>query len=513
MLQVKGPKESLSSDLLRALGRHQSELRQLLGATCLGSDTSLAVPLSNAQEEIWAVERARPHSARFGLTSCVLLHGKLDTGIVGEVVNALMERHVALRTGFSEAHGCALQHVRSYRPIAVSVERGIGHMPESPCTLMRHIAAEQARRAFDLSAGPLLDVNLCALGDEHTLVTLRRHHIVNDGTSFAIIVDEFCSGYQALHGGKALPERAGGLGYPAFVAYERATIATLGRAALRDWWRMEMCRAKDIAAMSGRPSLERASLGSGPGTMRSFEFTMPAPLIAGLQALSRRCGETLYSTMFALFRLLLEAKQSPGAECIGLDASIRDAAEFEGTIGLFVNRLPIVHGVEPSSTFMTMVTQVGRTLRGALAHKWLAHHEIDAQATAVGLSGLSYLFGFHNNTHAAFSLPGCSVVANHVHIEQEQDLPFVCYMSDAGSVFRVSVAYRVLPHTEVLASEFDVLYLQLAQLAVDTPGACCSEFIRVLQARDQQLSTGHRAAFARMKQKRFARTSGSGSDA
>ncbi|WP_342633321.1 condensation domain-containing protein [Pseudomonas asplenii] len=512
-LQVKGPKEHLSSELLQALARHRSELRQLLGASGKGAGASVGVPLSNAQEEIWAMERARPSSSRFGLTSCVLIQGSLDPGIVTEVVNALMERHVALRMGFDAEHGDARQQVHPFRPVKVSVERGSEQLPDNMLSVLRHLAAEHATRPFDLSTGPLLDVNLCTLGSEHTLLTLRRHHIASDGTSFAIIVDEFCRGYRALHAGQALPESAGSLGYPAFVAYERATIAKQGRAALLAWWRAQMCCALEIASAAGRPSLERAALIGGSGSMRSFEFTLQAPVIASLQALSRRCGETLYSTMFALFRLLLEARQSPGAECIGLDASMRDAAEFERTVGLFVNRVPIVQGVEPAIPFTAMVAQVGRTLRAALAHKWLAHHEIDAQATAAGLSGLSYLFGFHNNAHATFSLPGCSVAANHVHSEQEHDVPFVCYLSDAGTSFRISVAYRILAHTEALASDFDVLYQQVAQLAVDCPDASCSEFIGALQARQEQLYSGHRAAFARMKQRRFARTSGSGSDA
>ena len=513
-LHVKGPGETLSGDLLDGLVRHKSELRHLLGARMDGAVASVDVPLSSAQEEIWAVERARPDTTRFGLTSCVLINGRLDHGIVTEVLNSLVERHAALRTGFVEkGYPSARQFVHPARHFEAVMERGSAHLADDPTALLRRVAADQTRRSFDLAKGPLLDVGLLTLGSEHVLLTLRRHHIASDGTSFAIIVDEFCRDYQALHAGKRLPESGGTLGYPAFVAYEKATVARQGCEPLRHWWRDELRRAAVFAAATDCPRPAPEAHGQADNTMRSFDFIMQAPLIAGLRALSRRCGESLYSTMFALFRLLLEARHAPGAECVGVDASMRDAAEFERTVGLFVNRLPIVHGIEHQTSFESMVSQVGRTIRGALAHKWLAHHEIDAQAAVVGVSCFGYLFGFHNNAHATFSLPGCSVVANHVHSEQEHDLPFICYLSEVNSTIRVNVAYRALPHTDALASDFEASFQQLARLAVASPEACCSQFIISLQVRQQQLDATHRNAFARLKRHRPSRDKGESVDA
>jgi hypothetical protein len=513
-LQVKGRGERLGSDLLEGLVRHKSDLRQLLGVRMDGATGSIAVPLSSAQEEIWAVERARPDTTRFGLTSCVLIKGRLDHAIVTEVLNALVERHVALRTGFiEEGYPSVRQVVHSVRHFEAVVERGPAHLVDDPSVLLRRVAANQARRTFDLAAGPLLDVELLMLGKEHVLLTLRRHHIASDGTSFAIIVDEFCRDYLALHTGKRLVQETGTLGYPAFAAYEQAAIARDGRGSLRKWWRDELSRAARFAAAADRPgqALEPVTLAEHP--MRSFDFVLQASLLVELRALSQRCGESLYSTMFALFRLLLEANNAPGAECIGVDASMRDEAEFERTVGLFVNRVPIVQGVEPQSSFESMVAQVGRTLRGALAHKWLAHHEIEAQGTAAGVSCFGYLFGFHNNAHATFSLPGCSVVANHVHNEQEHDVPFVCYLSEIHSSLRMSVAYRALPHTEALASDFQSSYLQLAGLAVVSSNTSCSQFIAAVQARQQQDNDGRRSAFARLKRHRPSHVNGENDNA
>ncbi|KVL13213.1 condensation domain-containing protein [Burkholderia ubonensis] len=513
-LNVSGPVEALSRGMLDELARHKPALASLLGTCASAAGATDGVPLSRAQQEIWAVERASPCTTRFNLTSSVLLHGRFNAGAASDALSALIERHTALRTRFVEAPcSSPRQFVCAAVRVAPEIERGPGRLPNDHGALLRRVAVEQMRRPFDLAGDPLLDLHVLETGDGHALLTLRRHHIASDGVSFAVVVDEFCRLYRAFAGVAGMPEDDAPPGYPAFVAYETATVERQGRDALRAWWRDELVRGAALAAAANRPSAAMLAGADAGAPTFSLRFVVDAPTVAGLRTLSRRCGESLYSTMFALFRLLLDANDAPGAECVGVDASMRDAAEFERTVGLFVNRVPIVYAIDPDTTFESTVASLGGTIRAALAHKWLAHHEIASLANVGGGPLFGYLFGFHNNPHATFALPGCRVVTDFAHREHEHDLPFVCYLTDVGAAIAVTVAYRAMPHAEALAADFAASYLQLARLAVVSPDARCSTFVASVRARRRGADAAHRRAFADLKRRRALRRTVEADDA
>lgn len=500
-LNVSGAFDLLSPDMLHRLGRHKAALQALLDGAASDPLIPEGIPLSHAQQEIWAVQRAHPTTTRFNLASGVLLRGRLDVAAVAEALNVLVERHGILRSRYTETGLMEpRQSVRAPRPVVPSVERCVSSSDAGRSELLRHAVAEQTGRAFDLDGDPLLDLHLVSAGDDHTVLTLRRHHIASDGSSFAILVEDFCRLYAALVGGRPVQPDEGARSYAAFVAYEAATVERLGRAALRAYWRDRFERLPSPAA-AVPPS---AAAGEG----RAFQFVIDAPTVAALRSVSRRCGESLYVMLFALFRLLLNANDSTGADCIGIDATLRDEPEFRRTVGLFVNRLPIIHPLDPDEPFETAVGGLGRTIRGALTHKWLAHHEISVIARAHGVGNaplFRHLFGFHNNPHAAFSLPGCSIVENFSHSEREHDVPFVCYLTDIGATILVNVAYRETPEDSAMADDFSSSYLDAIRLAIVTPTMTCGAMRDSIRKRRHGADAAHRHSFKALKRRLMER--------
>ncbi|MDP9649643.1 condensation domain-containing protein [Paraburkholderia caledonica] len=498
-LIVSGATQALSSDIRIELAHAKPALVMLLGGHGESNDTRDGVPLSGAQQEIWAVEQALPGTTRFNLTSNVLLRGRFSTGAAADALAALIERHAALRTRFAQAPlACPRQFVRAATGVAADIERGLQRLPENAGALLRQIALEQNARPFDLAGGPLFGLHMLTFGDGHVVLTLRRHHIASDGVSFALLVDDFCRFYRAFADGDT-PSVSPPLGYPAFVAYEAAALERQGPDTLRTWWR---------DALGGSAAYAEPSIAMDGAATGSLRFVIDATTTGALRDLARRCGESLYSTMFALFRVLLEAHEAPGAECVGVDASMRDAAEFDRTVGLFINRLPIVHPFDPNAAFVSMIEKAGRKVRAALAHKWLAHHEFGSLRRTRGQPLFSYLFGFHNNAHATFALPDCRLLERFAHREHEQDVPFVCYLTDVGAALSVSVAYRATPQLQTLAVDFAAAYRQLARFAIVTPDIRCGDLVASLRARRRSIDADRRRAFAEFKRRRPAADGG-----
>ncbi|WP_211958479.1 condensation domain-containing protein, partial [Cupriavidus numazuensis] len=146
-------------------------------------------PLSYAQSRQWFLWELEGGGSAYHITGALRLQGKLDMAAVRESFGAIVARHEALRTVFrANAEGLAEQWV---------MESGAFQFSEIDLTGSADAEAEAGRVArelgetpFELGTGPLLRVGLLRLAaGEHVLVVVM-HHIVSDGWSVQLIVDE-----------------------------------------------------------------------------------------------------------------------------------------------------------------------------------------------------------------------------------------------------------------------------------------------------------------------------------
>src|SRR5947209_3754735 len=163
-------------------------------------------PLSFAQQRLWFLDQLEPDSAAYHIPAAVRMTGRLDLRALEQSLGAIVRRHEALRTTFALSDGEPVQVVEaesSLRPTLVDLSHLPGREAEA-----RRLAAEEARRTFDLSAGPLLRFTLLRLGPEEHVALLTMHHIVSDGWSMEIFVREFMALYEASLAGRepSLPE-------------------------------------------------------------------------------------------------------------------------------------------------------------------------------------------------------------------------------------------------------------------------------------------------------------------
>src|SRR6185437_16599798 len=138
------------------------------------------LPLSFGQERLWFLAQLDPASPAYVVPLALRLSGDLDAGALERTLTELVRRHEVLRTTFRAEDGKPLQIV--HPPAPFPLERAsIEHLP--PAERDRAVRAEavaDARRPFDLEAGPVIRARLLRLAaDEHVLL-LTVHHIVSD---------------------------------------------------------------------------------------------------------------------------------------------------------------------------------------------------------------------------------------------------------------------------------------------------------------------------------------------
>ena len=152
-------------------------------------------PLSYAQERQWFLWQLEPHSAAYHIPSALRLKGRLDLAALQRSFDSLLARHESLRTHIRQDHDGAVQVIEP--PMSLPITQADADEAQLNARVQALIA-----QPFDLQEGPLLRVTLLRLAaDEHVLV-LVQHHIVSDGWSMQLVVEELVQLYAGYSQGQ-----------------------------------------------------------------------------------------------------------------------------------------------------------------------------------------------------------------------------------------------------------------------------------------------------------------------
>ncbi|HEV3458313.1 MAG TPA: condensation domain-containing protein, partial [Thermoanaerobaculia bacterium] len=351
-------------------------------------------PLSHGQRAIWLLDRMVPG----GNPACLVagaaaVRGELDAGRLRRAIAALIARHAALRTGFEESGGEAVQTVRGAVEWSLAEEDAAGVGDEQ----LAERLAEEAHRPFDLTRGPLLRVMLfhrghrrhrrptvaAPAGDEfrssrpaepradvlppaasrdpcHSpILLLAAHHLVADFWSLGVMLAEL----GALYRGTALPPATAS--YAAYAGAQERLLAGPEGERLAAWWRG--------ALASGAPPLELPADRPRP-PLPTFRGGSRAARLAGganerLYALGRAAGATPFMTLLAAFLTLLHRWTGQEELLVGTPASGRDRPELAGLVGTLVNPLAVRGDLRGSPTFAELLARVKQAAVAAFAHR------------------------------------------------------------------------------------------------------------------------------------------------
>ncbi|RPH64303.1 MAG: amino acid adenylation domain-containing protein, partial [Burkholderiales bacterium] len=163
-----------------------------------------AVPASAAQQALWTIDQLAGRSGLYNISAATRLDGPLDADALRLALQAFVDRHAALRTGFDEVDGVPMQtvqpRVEAQLPVVDLVVPDGASIDAALEDEARRIAAEP----FDLAQPPLFRARLLRVsGTEHALVFVV-HHIVADGWSMGILARELPLLYERARGGEAV---------------------------------------------------------------------------------------------------------------------------------------------------------------------------------------------------------------------------------------------------------------------------------------------------------------------
>ena len=329
-----------------------------------GAATDLfAFPLSSAQEPLWRHYKKNPDSPVYNASFRWRFDGPLDAGILERTFNEIVRRHEILRSTFDETDDGPIQLVAPFLALHL-LETDLRSLPPSTRDgEMDRLCNDEARKPFNLRSGPLLRIGLLRMADTHRVFTLTLHHIVCDGWSISIIMDELQQIYTAFAQGRpsALPDLD--IQYADYVVWQKDQITSDAIDHQLSYWKKKLAGYERLEVPGDLPSGQSSTKSAIVSTMLETDLT------DALKNLSTLRGGTLFITALAACVTLLRLYTDRSDLAVGSPLAGRTRGDTEGLIGLFVN--PVVFRVRDvgNPRFLELMDSVREAVWEALANQ------------------------------------------------------------------------------------------------------------------------------------------------
>ncbi|MBD2665602.1 condensation domain protein [Richelia sinica FACHB-800] len=392
------------------------------------------IPLSYAQERLWLVSQLQANDATYNELFTLRLTGFLNIEALEHSLNEIVHRHEALRTSFyTDEHGQPFQAIAPNVKIKLSILE-LSHLSISDQDgEIQHLINQEYHHPFDLSQVPLLRCTLLRIHEQEHIVLFSIHHIVSDGWSMGVLTRELAALYTAFSANKLSPLPPLPIQYADFAVWQRQYLQGERKENLLTYWQQQLANLPALQLPTTHP---RGEVKTNRGA--SYSFLIPNSLVQEVQLLSQQAGVTLFMTLLASFKILLQRYSHQDDIVVGTDVANRNHTEIEQLIGFFINLLVLRTDLSGNPTFLDLLQRIRHQTLAAYAHQDLPFDElVRALQPERHLSNqvplFQVLFVLQNTPNSVLELPGLAL--NSIEVESgisRFDLALLLRETDSG---------------------------------------------------------------------------------
>jgi amino acid adenylation domain-containing protein len=319
---------------------------------------------SSAQKRMYLFQQMNPESTAYNTPLARLIEGEVDKVKMEEVFSKLIERHESLRTTIELINGEPIQRIH---PIDVVKSKVFGS-PEPffqkgfwPPEALREFV-----KPFDMGRAPFLRVELVEVGEREYLLLLDMHHIIADGVSMGIFIDEFMALYETWE----LPELR--VQYKEYAEWQSRELGSEGAAGQEAYWLElfgEGVPVLDLPLDYARPR-ERDFRGS------SVTFGVGIDETGKIKELALEEGATLFVVLLAIYNIFLAKICGQEEIVVGAPTAGRFHADFERVMGMFINTLALKNAPRGSLNVREFLREVKESTFTAFANQDYQYDEL-----------------------------------------------------------------------------------------------------------------------------------------
>ncbi len=370
-LEIRG---IFSHPTIAALAREIARRRHSRYEPIIPAARQDSYELAPFQMRLWVQEQTGQTQGAM-LPGCFLIEGDLNGELFDEAFRTLIRRHEILRTVFPAPEHLPRQKVLPPDDCQFTAAQFDASGAEDPDAEVVRILRREAYSAMDLATGPLLRATLVRLGGRRHLFACAMHHIVTDGVSIEILLDEFQQAYDALADGRApnfepLPNQ-----YKDYAAWLNQLLAGERGAEMRTYWLRKL--AGELLPLEFPSDTPRSA---ARGYRReSYRFRLGAEQTRQVDAIGRRHGASQFMVLLAVLKGLLYRSSGSDDIVVGSPLAGRVRTELQSQIGPYLNVVALRTAVSGSDPFDTLLDRIRETVLEAHSNQLYPLHRIVEQ--------------------------------------------------------------------------------------------------------------------------------------
>jgi amino acid adenylation domain-containing protein len=381
------------------------------GVVVSPSDTisrrSITTPsqLSFAQERMWFLYQLEPDNPFYNNSAILNLEGFLNIEVLERSVNEIVLRHEILRTSFVLTNNQPTQIVAPNRITSIPVEDLQKLSSEVQQVEVNRLVKKEAQQSFSLDTDSLLRTKLLRLGQQSHVFILTIHHIISDGWSIGLFVQELAALYESFLTKATYPLVDLPIQYADFAEWHRHWLQGDRLKQQLDYWKQQLAGVPPVLQMP--TDHQRPSVQTFRGNIE--KFYIDRELTQQLKQICQTTGTTLFMVLLTAFSILLHRYSGQDDIVIGSPIANRNRVEIEKLIGFFANTIALRVQISGNSTYLDLLDQVKEVALAAYSHQDLPFEilvdELKIERHLSHNALFQIVFALQNNPLPSIKLP------------------------------------------------------------------------------------------------------------
>ena len=422
-----------------------------------------AFTLSFAQQRLWFLYQLDPSSTAYHIPAALRLIGKLNIKALKEALTTITKRHEILRTTFSTINGTPIQIVSNNSNVSLSFVDISTLAPQVRQQELEQILLNENAKPFDLNKGPLWKVKVIKLSENEHVLYLLMHHIISDGWSVGVFVNEFSQLYNSYIQGSANPLPPLKIQYADFAVWQKKKLESEIKEKQLLYWKEKL--SGHLPVLELPTDHPRPAIKSYRGSHR--QSSIKGPLVEKIRQFSQQNGATIFMTLLSAFYALLYRYSNQPDICIGTPIANRNRAETQGLIGFFVNTLVLRNDLSGEPSFTELLQRTRNMVLEAFSHQDLPFEmlveELHPERSLSHTPLFQVMFVYQNALEKGLQLPDLKIESIQVPNKNAKfdltltvaELPneFALDVEFDTDLFEAETIYRLMSHFQKILAE------------------------------------------------------------
>lgn len=404
-----------------------------------------------SQKRIYFASKSSNNELVYNMPYSLILNGMLDVEKLIESINEVIKRHISLQLSFNTYNGELYQQINRINEFKIDVEK----INEEEINKKY----KEFVKPFDFSIAPLMRIKLLKIHEQKYVLLFDMHHIISDGASLQILVDDISNIY---NGQNVKPLQ---LQYIDYTENEFDKLQNNKFALQKQFWLEKFNKLPE--PLNLQYDYTSSNINSFEGN--KLHWTLGKEKYEKIEQLAKTNGVTPYMVFLSIYYIVLSRYTQNSDIVIGVPMANRDNVAFDNIIGLFVNDVPVRLNINNENNFIDVLNIVKKSMLDIVNNsdlpngeiiKWLKENNIN-----VGNKLFDTMFIFQNNRMPSLNLNGIQAVPYLIDTEiskynisleiinQKENMTYEINLEYATQLFKKSTIENMLNHFNNILEE------------------------------------------------------------